>query len=331
MIDAVGKYGTSMCGTPIATGYTVLFRRVEHKLSEFIGLESSMVFPSCYQANSGLFGSIAGAKDLIIVDHYAHASLIQGIKSAGCKVKPFLHNDVRHLEKVLRSSAGHENIFVVTESVFSTEGSIAPFDKIVELCYRYNAIPVVDDSHGIGVIGKTGKGILEHKKIRDYKGIYTSSLGKALANIGGMVSGKKELIEYLKYSCPGYIYSTAVTPAALAGIDKTLDILNLEFDSLSKRMWQHKKVISGCLEKSSFMLTQSETPISSIMGGNTERTIKIARLLYEHGIVSTPFIPPSVPVNEGKIRLIAPANLSGPTVKTIYEIFSDIKSRVPRQ
>src|SRR3974390_3037390 len=126
MVAAIREYGSSMCGTPIASGYARVLADLESELARFVGLEAALVFPSCYQANLALFSSIATSLDVITVDHYAHASLGYGIKAAGCKVKPFLHNDMEHLERQLAASAAFRQIFVVTESVFSTEGSVAP-------------------------------------------------------------------------------------------------------------------------------------------------------------------------------------------------------------
>lgn len=324
MIEAVKKYGASMCGTPIATGYVEIFKNLEDKLSEFVGLESTTIFPSCYQANCGLFSKIAGKEDLIIVDHYVHASLIEGIKTAGCKIKPFLHNNVNHLKKLLEKSTGYRQVFVVTESVFSTEGSIAPFDEIVGLCTRYDALPIIDDSHGIGVIGKTGRGILEEKGIKDFQGIYTASLGKAVANTGGMISGKKEIIEYLRYSCSSLIYSTALPPAILGGIEKVIEIIESEFDSISRRIWRYKTLISERLIKCGFQLENGQAPITSIFCGSFEDTIKMAKRLYEHNILSTPFVPPSVPQNKGRVRLIAGADLKERDIEKALEAFAAI-------
>lgn len=325
-IEGIKKYGVSMCATPIASGYSDLFREAEEKLSEFIGVGDSLIFPSCYQANNGLFQAIAGTEDLIIVDRFAHSSLIEGIKVVGCKYRPFRHNDLNHLEEILIKSDKFNQVFVVTESVFSTEGSIAPFKEINELCEKYDAIPVVDDSHGIGVIGETGKGILEHSGIMNYNGIYTASLGKAMATSGGMIGAKKTLIEFLRYSVSHLIYSTAILPGSLSALIMVIKIIQNEFSVMAKTLWDYSGQISKGLKNAGFEQTYSKTPIRSIQSGNSIETLKLTKKLFELGILTTPFIYPSVPESEGRIRLIAGANLDKSSIDYAIRCFSKIKS-----
>ena len=317
IIDAVQKYGSSMCGTPIATGYAEILAELERTLSRFAGLEAAVVFPSCYQANVALFSTIATAQDVIIVDHYAHASLAHGIKSVGCKVKPFLHNDLAHLEKQLAVCQGFRQAFVVTESVFSTEGSIAPLEQIADLCKSYNAIPVVDDSHGIGVLGETGRGILEHEALGEYDGIYTASLGKALANAGGMIGGKRVFIEALRYSCPGLIYSTALPPASIAGTLGALRIIEQEYSRLRDRLWGNHQRLCDRLSSLGFGLHAGKAPIAAIRSGAAENTLRLAKEFFDCGILATPFVPPSVPLGRGVLRLIVGAKLNAQAVEAL--------------
>lgn len=325
IIEGVEKYGVSGCGTPIATGYSTIFQRIETKISQFLNLDDSIIFPSCYQANMSLFPAIVKPADVIIFDHFVHASMIQGIMSVGCKIKPFKHNDMVHLEKVLKRTKDFEQVFVVTESVFSTEGAIAPFAEIVDLCRQYNAIPVIDDSHGIGVIGKNGKGILEYCNIENYDGIYTASLGKAIANAGGVISGNARLIDYLRYSCGGLIYSTALPPSIFCGIEKVLEIIEKNFVVMIEKIWSAKNRIGNALRKAGFNISDGKAPIISVICENPLETIKLSKILYENHILCTPFIPPSVPPGSGVVRLIAGANLSEKQVEKIIDIIGSIK------
>jgi len=324
MIEGLQKYGISLCATPIASGYSAMYKNVQKKLALYTGVEDVLLFPSCYQANNGLFNAIVKKEDVVLVDQFAHSSLIEGIKSTACKIRPFLHNDVKSIEKNLIHSKEHKNIFVVTESVFSTEGSIAPFGEINSICGKYNAIPIIDDSHGIGVLGKNGSGVLSDFNISDFNGIYTASLGKAFANTGGIIGGKKELINYLKYYCSHYVYSTVLPPAIVAGIDKTIDIIETDFSILSKKLIENTLIIKNNL-KDLFNLSDSQSPITSIICGTSEQTILLAKYLYENKILSTPFIFPSVPKNKGVIRLISGANLTTETVSKAAGIIRKYK------
>lgn len=325
---AVKKYGASLCGTPIATGCIDLYKRLEERLAEFVKLEDAVIFPSGYQANNGLFRAIADKDDLVIIDHFAHSSLVEGVRSVGCKIRPFLHNNVNHLEDILKKAKGHRQMFVVTESVFSAEGSMAPFEEIVAICNKYGAVPVVDDSHGIGTIGKRGQGILEEKAIADYPGIYTASLGKALANAGGFIAGKKVVMDYLRYYCSHLVYSTALVPGVLGGVEKVLDIIESEFENLRRKMWRYKDAIHQVLVEAGFTVDSRETPINSILSGNSKETIFLAKKFYENNIFVTPFIYPAVPAKEGRVRLIAGANLKEKSIKTVVEV---IKGTTPKE
>lgn len=293
-----------------------------------------MIYPSCYQANLGLFAAIVKPEDVVLVDRCAHSSLLEGIKSSGCKISPFKHNDMNHLEILLQNSVEtlqaaslpkFRTIFVVTESVFSTEGTIASLADINKLCLQYDAIPIVDDSHGIGVLGGHGRGILEHSGITGYQGIYTASLGKALANIGGVICGKPSLMQWMQYYSSNLVYSTAILPSALAGVEKVLDIIRDEFPDLSKRMWNAKRRIEAALTDAGFELTQGPAPITSIKSGNSLETLLLAKAFWDERIMPTVFVYPSVPQNEGRIRLIGGANMREETLRRTEEAIRSIK------
>jgi len=324
-INGIHKYGVSLCATPVASGYSELFKEAESRLTEFVGLEDTIILPSCYQANNGLFSAIASIDDIILVDRDAHSSLMEGIRAADCKYRLFRHNDMEHLEELLKRSKGKGQLFVVTESVFSTEGSIAPFDKINNLCSQYGAISVIDDSHGIGVLGKDGKGILSHFSISNYDGIYTASLGKALGVIGGMISGKISLINYLRFSISHLIYSTAVLPAPLTALLEVLNIIEDDFPSISNKLWEYAKKLKHGLTQAGFSMINSQAPISSIRSGSSKETLILAKKFYRANILTTPFIYPSVPEKEGRIRLIAGANFSESSIEQVINILPEIK------
>ena len=326
--NALRTYGVSMCSTPIAGGNTRLYEETRQQLANFVGLESALIYPSCYQANNGLLSAIAGKEDVVLIDQFAHSSLIEGARAVGCKLRPFKHNDKLSLEKNLANCPTDCQLFVVSESVFSTEGSICPLADIVSIAEKYGAITIVDDSHGIGVIGKHGKGILEHAGIKNYNGIYTASLGKAFANSGGIVAGKSGLLNFLKYYSSHLVYSTAVPPQVLAGILATIKIVKEEFVGIKKEMMKVHRVLCEHFEKAGFRLSNGQAPIVSVKAGNAEQTLTLARYFYEENIVTTPFVYPSVPKNKGVVRIIAGNKLEEKTLRTVIEAIYKIGQRL---
>jgi 7-keto-8-aminopelargonate synthetase-like enzyme len=311
-IAAIREYGVSLCGTPVASGHSAYARQTGARLAAFCQLEAALIFPSCYQANNGIFAVLAQSGDLIAIDRAAHASLIAGVRASGAKISPFAHNSMEHLSRVLERAKGCRKIFVVTESVFSTEGSIAPLPELLALCQTHNALPVVDDSHGLGVLGASGRGALEHFHIKDFPGVYAASLGKALAGMGGMVAGRADMMEELEYLCPGLVYSTALTPPALGTVNGALDVIEREFPALSQRLWHYRDQVAAALGARRL---GGEAPINAIACGDAETTVRLAARLYQNGILATPFIEPSVPKDACVLRLIAGAGLSEAAVE----------------
>ncbi|MCD4827836.1 MAG: aminotransferase class I/II-fold pyridoxal phosphate-dependent enzyme [Candidatus Cloacimonetes bacterium] len=329
MKQTIDQYGASMCGTPVACGNVDLYAETAVAFSRFLGLEDTIIFPSCYQANAGIIGTLAKPGDIILVDRSSHASLLDGIRAAKCKVRPFKHNDVDHLLRLIKRTDGYDNIFVITESVFSTEGSIAPFDKIYRICQEFDAIPIVDDSHGIGVIGKNGGGILEEKGIENYEGIYTASTGKALGLAGGIVSSVSEVIMYLKYNSASLLYSTALPPVFLSATTKALEILSATGAELMQKLRANKAFLTSQLTELGYRTTEAEAPICSVIVGSNEKTFLMSKLLFEQSILTTPFIFPSVARDKGVIRMIPRVDLTQQQLECVIEAFRKIKAERP--
>ncbi len=310
MKRALDVYGASMCGTPVACGSVDLYQKATEDISRFLGVEDAILYPSCYQANVAAIGALVKADDVVYVDRNAHSSIVEGVRATGCKIMPFRHNSIDHLSGLIKNPGKFHNRFVATESVFSTEGSIAPFDEIYALALENDLIPIVDDSHGIGVIGKTGKGILEEKQIENYAGIYTASTGKALGISGGFVCGSCHIIEFLRYSSPGLLYSTALPPVLIAGTIKALEIVSREGREMVRTLSENKGHLSGKLVQSGFRLCPGEANICSLLAGANEKTFSIYLALFDAGILTTPFIHPSVAKNRGVVRMIPRIDLT---------------------
>ncbi len=326
---ALDEYGASMCGTPVACGKVDIYQNAVDAITGFLGLEDAVLYPSCYQANVSAIGTLVTPEDIVFVDRNAHSSILEGIKASGCKIKPFRHNDMEHLGALLRGSGSYYNRFIATESVFSTEGSIAPFDRIYELALEFDAVPIVDDSHGIGVIGRTGKGILEEKKIADFEGIYTVSTGKALGISGGFVCGSKKLMELLRYTSSGLLYSTAIPPTLIAGTIKALEIVQRDGETMVRALKANKEYLYTRLKEQDFHLCEGEASICSMVTGTNERTFRIHKSLFEEGIMTTPFVYPSVGRDRGVLRMIPRIDLAKEDLDRVILAFCKIRDAHP--
>lgn len=321
---ALDTYGLSMCSTPVAGGACKIYNEAVSALSVFCGLEDCVIFPSCYQANNALFNVIAGKNDIILIDHFAHSSLAEGAKSSKASIRPFLHNNIRNLEEIIEKiKVKYEQIFVVTESVFSTEGTIAPLQEINDLCKKHNAIFIVDDSHGVGVLGNNGKGAVSC--IENFNGIYTASLGKALAASGGVIGGNRIIVNFLRYYCSHLVYSTAIIPAALGGVIEAINVLNKRHSEIQSQIVKNKKHLLFSLKESGFDCDNSDAPIISIKSGNSAETIILSKKFYDSKLLVTPFIFPSVPEKGGRIRIIAGANLSDDIISEACKRIRELK------
>lgn len=323
---AIDKYGISMCGTPIVIGYTDLNKILESKISKFLGFEDSLVFPSGYQANLGAFKFLAENEDVIIMDEIAHSSLIQGARLCRAKLVKFSHNNMDELEQTLRSCKGYRKRFIAVDGLYSTEGDTAPLDKISELAKQYDAFTIVDDAHGLGILGKNGKGSLEVKNALGKIDMVTGSLGKALGCAGGFIATNSKVAEFFRYFCPPLVYSTALPPSIVAASIASLELVE-NSDARRKRLYKNKEMLFGSLKDMRYDLTESDTPLFSIKSKEAQEIINLARDIYEKGVYATPFVPPSVPLGSSRLRLIPHAGLGDEEINKIISVFKELKSR----
>ncbi|MCK5283715.1 MAG: aminotransferase class I/II-fold pyridoxal phosphate-dependent enzyme [Nanoarchaeota archaeon] len=323
---AIDKYGISMCGTPIVIGYTDLNKILESKIAKFLGFDDSLVFPSGYQANLGAFKFLAGKEDVIIVDEIAHSSVIQGARLCRAKLIKFAHNNTDELEQILKFCKKYRKRFIAVDGLYSTEGDIASLDIISELAKKYDAFTIVDDAHGIGILGKNGKGSLELKNVLGKIDMVTGSLGKALGCAGGFIATNSKVAEFFRYFCPPFVYSTALPPSIVAASIASLDLVE-KSEAKRKRLYKNKEMLFNGLKEIGYNLTESDTPLFSIKSKEAQEIINLARDLYKKGVYATPFVPPSVPLGSSRLRLIPHAGLGDEEINTVIRIFKDLKSR----
>jgi glycine C-acetyltransferase len=298
-LDARG-YGMSsvrfICGTQD------IHRDLERRLTAFLGTEDTLLFPSCMDANGGVFEALLGEQDVTIADRLIHASLVDGIRLCKATQDSYKHSDMGHLEEKLREHQDKRFRMIVTDGVFSMDGDLAKLDEIVALAEKYDAMVCVDDSHSTGFIGRTGRGTHEHCGVVGKIDVITTTLGKAMGGAsGGCVSGRKELVEMCRQRARPYLFSNTVAPVIVAGAIKVLDILCQSTDRRDKLEW-NAAYWRKLLVDAGFDVKKGDSPIVPVMLYNAKLAQDVARDLYDEGIYVVGFFFPVVPKGQARIR-----------------------------
>lgn len=317
------KYGISMCGTPIVVGQTDINRELEIKISEFLKQEDALIFPSGFQANISVFKTLCDSEDIIIADKSAHSSLIEGALMSSATLRFFPFNDTSALEEILKVSQDYRMRFIVVEGLYSTEGASTPLDEVNRLAKEYRAFIILDDAHGVGVLGKEGRGVMEKYDIFDVD-LISGSLGKAIGCFGGFLAGSEKIIDFFRYRLSSYIYSTALPPSVAAGCICSLDLIPRLSDRREK-IEKYKERLYESLSDMGYNLTPATSPLFSVIFENTSKTLKVTKALFERGVYGTPFLPPSVPKEAPRIRLIPNANLKEEDIEEVIAVFEGIR------
>ncbi len=327
-IKVLEEFGISMCGTPIVIGQTSINRKLEQETASFLKQDDALAFPSCYQCNMGVFKLLANEQDVIIADREIHSSLLNGIALTKASFRMFQHNRVDKLKQLLEKYQDHRIKFIVVEGLYSTNGDVPPLGKITEVAKHYDAFVIVDDAHGIGVLGNEGRGVLEVFDVFKDVDLITGSFGKAIGTFGGFLAGNKQLIDGFRYRTPMYLYSTALPPSIAAATIASLEYTK-KHSELREKINKYAKKLFGALKLMKFRLTNSTTPLVSITFKTAEDTFLATKMLFEKGIYVVPFVPPSVPKKASRIRLTLNANLREEDVDYVIQVFEHIRKVKP--
>ncbi len=315
--------GFGMSSVRFICGTQDIHRELEKKLASFLGMEDSILFASCFDANAALFEALLGPEDGIFSDQLVHASIIDGIRL--CKAKRFIfkHSDMSDLEEKLKSSNCRLKL-IITDGVFSMDGDMAKLDQITALAEKYDALVAMDDCHATGFIGKTGRGVHEHYQVMDKVDIITTTLGKALGGAtGGCVAAKQEVVDLLKQRGRPYLFSNALMPAVVTASLKAIEILEQSTerrDHLEELTLHWRKGLTDL----GFDLKQGNTPIIPIMLYDANLAQKFSQKLYEQGVFSVGFFYPVVPKGEARIRTQLSAALDRKMLDRGLEIFARV-------
>ena len=302
---AILKYGTSMCGAPHLNGTYDLVRTLEHKLAEFEGREDAMVFTTGYQANVGAISGLLRSKDVVIIDKLSHASIVDGCRLAHCDLRAFRHSDMADLERILKvCQTKYEGKLIVTDGVFSMDGDRAFLPDIVRLAKQYGARVMVDEAHGIGVLGATGRGTVEHFGLHDGVDLIMGTFSKTLSSTGGYIAGSTEVIDYIRHYARSYIFTASPTPPNAAAALAALEVMQRE-PQLRNRLWENIKHVHGALKERGFKVfpEQPESAIMVIVVGADIGLRRMSREVHEGGVFVSSVIYPAVAKNESRLRI----------------------------
>jgi glycine C-acetyltransferase len=308
--NAVDNYGYGMASVRFICGTLDIHKQLEAKIAQFLGLEDSILYSSCFDANGGLFETLMGPEDAIISDALNHASIIDGIRLAKAQRFRYQNNDMLDLEAKLKESASARYRLIATDGVFSMDGSVARLKEICDLADKYQAMVMIDDSHAVGFMGAQGRGTHELCEVMGRVDIITGTLGKALGGAsGGYTAGKKPVIEWLRQRSRPYLFSNTLAPVITATSIKVLDLLQ-ESAVLRERLHENSRYFRRGLEALGFTLLPGQHPIIPVMIGDAALASRMADALLGEGIYVIGFSYPVVPVGQARIRTQMSAELS---------------------
>jgi glycine C-acetyltransferase len=300
--EGLDTRGYGMSSVRFICGTQDIHRELENKVTKFLGTEDTILFPSCMDANAGVFEAILTNEDVMISDRLVHASIIDGIRLCSAEHDTFKHSNMDHLEKKLQLHSEKRYKVVITDGVFSMDGDTAKLDEMATLCEKYDAMLFIDDSHASGFIGKTGRGTHEKYGILGKVDIITTTFGKALGGAsGGCVSGRKELVEMCRQKARPYLFSNTIAPVVVSGVIKVLDILSQSTERRDK-LENNTEYWRKGLTDAGFILKEGDTPIVPVMLFNAKLSQDISKDLYGEGIYAIGFFFPVVPNGQARIR-----------------------------
>jgi glycine C-acetyltransferase len=324
---ALDERGYGMSSVRFICGTQDTHRVLEQKLTEFLGTEDTILFPSCLDANAGVFEAVLTADDVMISDRLVHASIVDGMRLCKAMTDTYKHADMAHLEQKLQEHQDRRLRVIITDGVFSMDGDLAPLDEICRLAEQYNAMVFLDDSHASGFIGRTGRGCHEHFGVMGKIDILTTTLGKALGGAsGGCVSGRKEIVELCRQRARPYLFSNAVPPPIAAAAIKVLEILSATTERRDKLEANANFWRKG-LKDAGFVIRDGDSPIVPVMLFNAKLAQDVARDLYYEGVYVVGFFHPVVPAGQARIRTQVSADHDIPMLARALESFKKVGAR----
>ncbi len=305
-IEATKKFGVGSGAVRPIAGNMKLHEDLEKRLARFKKTEACLTMQSGFTANTGVIQALFEEGDIIISDELNHASIIDGCRLTKAERKVYPHKDMKGLEKVLKESKDAKKVMVVTDGVFSMDGDIAPLKEIAEISEKHGAFVMVDDAHASGVLGRNGRGTVDHFRIHGKVDLQIGTLSKAIGCLGGYVAGSKDLREYLMNRCRPFLFSTSHPPAVAASCIAAIDVLEQEPELLDK-LWENTRYFKNGLRALGFNTGHSETPITPVITGSSKSAMELSANLFKEGVFALSIVFPMVAEDKARIRTIVTA------------------------
>lgn len=303
---AIERYGVGPAAVRTIAGTLTLHLELERRLAQFKGAEATIAFQSGFNANLGTIPALVGKEDVIFSDELNHASIIDGARLSGARIVRYGHNDAEALEDMIVKTDTYRRAIIVTDGVFSMDGDVSPLPSIVEVAERHDLILMVDDAHGEGVLGRGGRGIVDHYGLHGRVDVEVGTLSKAFGVVGGYVAGKKEIVEWLHQRGRPFLFSSASTPADTAACLAGVSILESS-TALVDRLWDNTRYFKQEMKRLGFDTGRSETPITPVMLGEAPLAQAFSRQLFEMGVFAMAIGYPTVPQGKARLRVMISA------------------------
>jgi glycine C-acetyltransferase len=327
-VAAAKKFGAGSGAVRTISGTMSIHMQLEERIADFKRSEACVVFQSGFAANAGTVSAILGPQDHIVSDALNHASIIDGCRLSKAKIHVFPHKDTAVAAGILQeleSASGHK--LLITDGVFSMDGDIGPLPELVELAERHGAIMMIDDAHSSGVLGRNGRGTVDHFGLHGRVDVQVGTLSKAIGVLGGYVCGSRDLIDFLYHRARPFLFSTSHTPAVAAACLAAFDILETEPERIDK-LWENTRYFKAALQNARFDTGSSETPITPIMVGEARTAHAFSAALFENGLLATGIGFPTVPEGKARIRTIVTATHTRDMLDRAVEILSKAAKKI---
>jgi len=322
-VKAVAEYGTGTGAARSLSGNTPIHEELEREIADFKGSEAAILFNSGNTTNAGVIPALAVKGDAVLSDEINHGSIVDGCRLARAERHVYRHNDMDHLEELLKGAAHHRKRMVVTDTVFSMDGDIAPLPDMVELCEKYDAFLLVDEAHATGVLGRHGRGVVEHYGLEGRIDVLMGTLGKALGSVGGYIAGSRELVAYLARTARTFLFTTSLPAPCVAAALAALRLLRASPD-LIQALWENVEFYKTALNQLGFDTLNTKTPIVPIFIGDDAVAVRLCTRAFDEGVYATKIGSPYVPEGTSRLRTIVTAAHSREDLQKGVDVFAKV-------